>query len=351
MPRSPNSPAANFGRDDPFAHLLKVTRPALVLAPSTLLEDIAGRLAEAGVIDAVARGDTGPVYDWLMTLVPLQGISDAIAFGYAEQHGRATWAAVVAALNASPSCPRLASYWAFADCGYRKVAATCAEARHRPTCPLPTLPLRKGGLNQAAYSLALFIRDVCGGDFIGWLDRRLAGGDPGIGSSNRSQAMRAVVLGPLTSIVGVSDKLWSMMLAELLLVADPNRERWVTTGASMIAIDSLVHNFLHRSGALHRFGAEHPYGPACYADGGCADLIEGLAQRVDAREFNPAFPAVFPRFVQHAIWLWCAEWGLNLCNGRRIDDTDRCQQIYCPAYMGCDRVTLHVVLQGPPTSK
>lgn len=329
---------------DLYDHLLKVTRPALVLAPSTLLEDVTGRLAEAGVIDAVARGDTGPVYDWLMTLVPLQGISDAIAFGYAEQHGRATWAAVVAALNASPSCPRLASYWAFADCGYRKAAGTCAEARHRHACPLPTLPLRKGGLNQAAYSLALFIRDACGGDFIGWIDRRLAQGDPGIGSPYRSQMMRTAVLGPLTSIVGISDKLWSMMLAELLLAADLNRERWVTTGASMIAIDSLVHNFMHRSGTLRRFVASHGYGPACYAAGGCADIIQGLAKHVDAREFNPAFPATFPRYVQHAIWLWCAEWGLNLCNGRKIDDTGRCQQIYCPAHSACDRVVLHAAL-------
>ncbi len=196
MPKSPSSPLKNLGLGDPYAHLLAVTRPALVLAPPTLLENVTGRLAEAGVIDAVARGDTGPVYDWLMTLVPLQGISDAIAFDYAEQHGRATWAAVVAALNALPSCPRLRRYWAFADCGYRKTAGTCAEARHRPACPLPTLPLRKGGLNQAAYSLALFIRDVCGGDFIGWLDMRLAEADPGIGMRNRSQAMRAAVLAP-----------------------------------------------------------------------------------------------------------------------------------------------------------
>ncbi|WP_187273354.1 hypothetical protein [Methylobacterium sp. WL19] len=90
-----------------------------------------------------------------------------------------------------------------------------------------------------------------------------------------------------------------------------------------------------------RFNAEHPYGPNCYAAGGCADIIEGFAERIDAREFNPAFPATFPRYVQHAIWLWCAEWGWNLCNGRKIDDTGRCQQIYCPAHSGCDRIALY----------
>ena len=60
----------------------------------------------------------------------------------------------------------------------------------------------------------------------------------------------------------------------------------------MIAIDTLVHNFLHRTGILHRFGADHAYGAACYRPGGCADIIEAVAERIDARPFNPAFPAV-----------------------------------------------------------
>ena len=38
-----------------------------------------------------------------------------------------------------------------------------------------------------------------------------------------------------------------MAFANLLLGADPSRERWVTTGASMVAIDTLVHNWLHRT--------------------------------------------------------------------------------------------------------
>jgi hypothetical protein len=34
-----------------------------------------------------------------------------------------------------------------------------------------------GRLNQLAYSLFLFIRDVADGDFVGWIDRRLADAD------------------------------------------------------------------------------------------------------------------------------------------------------------------------------
>ena len=69
----------------------------------------------------------------------------------------------------------------------------------------------------------------------------------------------------------------------------------------MIAIDTLVHGFLHRKGTLRRCQAEHVYGPACSAAGGCADIIEAVAAKIDAREFNHDFPVTFPRFVQHAI--------------------------------------------------
>jgi len=42
-------------------------------------------------------------------------------------------------------------------------------------------------------------------------------------------------LEPLCCIHGVSSKVLSMAFANLLLGADPSRERWVTTGASMVA--------------------------------------------------------------------------------------------------------------------
>jgi len=108
----------------------------------------------------------------------------------------------------------------------------------------------------------------------------------------------------------------------------------------MIAVDTLVHNFLHRTGILRDFDAAHPYGARCYAPGGCAAIIERIAGKIDARCFNPAFPANFPRFVQHAIWRFCAEAGLNRCNGRRINDRAPCQQADCPVFAGCGRVPL-----------
>ena len=109
----------------------------------------------------------------------------------------------------------------------------------------------------------------------------------------------------------------------------------------MVTVDTLVHNFLHRTGILHRFRAGHAYGAACYRPGGCADIIAAVVQRIDARAFNPAFPAVFPRFVQHAIWRYCAQQGFDVCNGNRIDDRKSCDNAYCQMYNICDRISLY----------
>jgi hypothetical protein len=131
-----------------------------------------------------------------------------------------------------------------------------------------------------------------------------------------------------------------MALADLLLGSDPLRQRWVTTGASMIAIDTLVHAFLHRTGVLRRARAEHPYGPRCYAPNGCADIIAAFAQTIDARQFHSEFPAHFPRFLQHAIWRFCATSVMNVCNGNQINDNRGCDNTHCPNFEICDRKPL-----------
>ena len=133
-------------------------------------------------------------------------------------------------------------------------------------------------------------------------------------------------------------------------VADILRRRWplilaaslVLNGflAGMIAVDTLVHNWMHRSGCLADLGAEHPYGPGCYTPGGCAGIIEAAAQRINAQRYCPEGPAIFPRLVQKAIWLFCTESGFDLCNGNRIDDRHACMQLACPVREGCARLPL-----------
>src|SRR3954466_11841053 len=105
--------------------------------------------------------------------------------------GLLRWSDIVAALKGSR--PALAfGARDFADCRYRKGARTCAKPQHFPRCPLPLYPMRKGSLNQSAYSLALFIRDACAGDFVGWIDQRLAAADQADGP-DRADRLRAAV--------------------------------------------------------------------------------------------------------------------------------------------------------------
>jgi hypothetical protein len=79
----------------------------------------------------------------------------------------------------SPACPKLNGYWRFDDFGYRKGANTCSEPHHIDACPLPRHQLRNGRLNQMAYSLYFFMRDVAGGDFVGRVDQQIAAIDLG----------------------------------------------------------------------------------------------------------------------------------------------------------------------------
>jgi hypothetical protein len=256
-----------------------------------------------------------------------------------ERHGRATWRDLADKLGHGASCPKLTSYWQFHDCRYQKASRTCAEPDHIDQCPLPTHRLRNGRLNQLAYSLFLFIRDVADGDLVGWIDNQLAmADDPS--APDRLARMIEAVIGPLRNIYAVADKVLMMALSCILIGGGKGRPRWLEVGSAMIAVDTLVHNFLHRTGILARFDADHPYGAACYRPNGCADIIRTVSTQIDAWSFNREFPQPFPRFVQHAIWRYCAQLGLNVCNGNRINDRGRCDNVYCQIYSICDRISL-----------
>jgi len=159
-------------------------------------------------------------------------------------------------------------------------------------------------------------------------------------SANWLASLREAIIGPLRNVYGVADKVLAVALADLLLSAGQQRPVWREVGATLVAVDTLVHNFLHRTGILRRLRAEHAYGERCYRAGGCADILTLLAADIDARQFNPTFPKAFPRFVQHAIWRYCAGDGLDICNGNPIDDDARCDNRHCQLFRHCDRVAL-----------
>jgi hypothetical protein len=302
-----------------------------------LIDEI--RTDNGAIRSAIKQRDTAVLFDWLMAMLSYQGISDQVAYDYMQQHGRVKWHEIERDLANKPSCPKLQSYWQFHGCRYHKTSSTCAEPDHIARCPLPAHDLRNGRLNQTAYSLHLFIRDIAENDLVGWIEAQLASATAPV-DANQLGPMRDELLKPLRHVYGVSDKVLSMALSVLLMAAPKNMRLWAEVGVGMIAIDTLVHNFLVRTGILRRFNADHPYGPACYRPGGCADIIRTLAEQIDAREFNPLFPKTFPRFVQHAIWRYCAENGLDVCNGNRINDDARCNNPYCQVRSMCDRVML-----------
>lgn len=321
-------------------HARAVLAPVLRLAPRAYLTARASEACRSGVADAVRAHHTPTILDAFLSAMALQGIGDRAAFAFLDRVGRPSHHAILRELDQGASCPCLGSYWRFEGCGFRRGSWTCAEPRHRSRCLVPRIPARKGALAVGAAALVLFVRDVCDGDLVGWIDGRLEAADrPDLGAG-RGRALTASVVGPLSEVSGVGPKVASMLLADFLLGADPRRERWTTAGADAVVVDSLVHNFLHRSGILGRLGAEHAYGPRCYAPGGCVDVVHGLADRFDAREVDPTYPARFPRLLQFAIWSFCAASERNVCNGNRVDDRRSCALRYCPTGPFCDRVVL-----------
>jgi hypothetical protein len=334
-PKIAKPPAAGIN------HAVRLIHAICGLAGSaTLIDDIRADLAADKVRAAIRHRDTGTVFDWLLAALSYQGISDQVAYDYMEQHGRAAWRDIDQKLGHGFSCPKLKSYWHFHSCRYEKLSRTCAEPDHIGRCPLPSHDLRNGHLNQTAYSLFLFIRDIADGDLIGWIDAQLAAANSPAGP-DRLTRMAAGLIEPMREIYGVSDKVLAMALSSILLGAPKKMVLWTEVGGGMIAIDTLVHNFLHRTGILTRFNANHLYGAACYRRGGCAEIVRAVAERIDARQFNPWFPQIFPRFVQRAIWKYCSQSGLDVCNGNRIDDSRRCGNLDCRVRPMCDRVALH----------
>ena len=92
-------------------HAVRVVRSVCCLAgAASLIADIRVDLRAEGIPRAVRRHDTATLFNWLVSALSYQGISDQVAAEYMERHGSATWADIDAKLAACPTCPKLASY-------------------------------------------------------------------------------------------------------------------------------------------------------------------------------------------------------------------------------------------------
>jgi hypothetical protein len=312
-----------------------------VAGSATLIEDAREAGREKPLGRSIERLDTPALFDWLVKTFSFQGISDRAASEYMRKHGSITWLEISYRLSKKPSCPKLKSYWHFHGCRYRKGNKTCARPDLIGRCPLPKHRLRNGRLNQSAYSLYFFLRDVADGDLVNWIDGRLSWASAGSRRHLLSR-WRESILGPMRNIFGLGDKVLSMALADLLLAAQSGRDHWHRLGGNFVAIDTLVHKFFQRTGILTLIGKRHRYGPTCYEDAGCTGAMMQIANRIDARQFNPEYPRFFPRFIQHAIWRFCAQDGLAVCNSTKISDRKRCGNLYCRVFRMCAREKINL---------
>jgi hypothetical protein len=184
-------------------HARSLVRQVCAIAGQvTCIDDLRHDAVETGLIAAVEAHDTAVIFDWLMHELSHQGISDAVADGYMDRHGNVTWAAIAASLATNPRCDKLQGYWAFTDCRYHKGFQTCAEPNQFGDCPLPRHRLRNGRLNQTAYSLFLFIRDIAGGDIVGWIDQQLTDHSGAATRSTITAAAQTCGVGCTAAVIG-----------------------------------------------------------------------------------------------------------------------------------------------------
>jgi hypothetical protein len=250
------------------------------------------------------------LYQYLAEAFLLAGGGDQSNLAYySKQQRKPTFNRIRQALTTA-QCPKLSGFDAFKGCGYRKTGHQCNEPAFLGTCPVPAFDMKRGPLNQMAFSLYFFLRDVAQRDFYAYVTEHFRQGELAAGAVNdRLQSF----VGKVTAIANVGPKLAHMALSGLFLTRYPDWD-YREVGLRMVAIDSLVHNFLHRTGILANYQSEHVYGPRCYSQTGCFGVIQDLAHHIDCREFDPSLPAHFPRFIQHHIWAYGAKDGENICN-------------------------------------
>src|SRR3954471_18794653 len=87
----PNHPK-NHNAGSAIDHAVRLIHAVCGLAGSAkLIDEMRVELRAEKVLAAISKRETGPVFDWLMSALSYQGISDQVAFDYMQRHGRATW--------------------------------------------------------------------------------------------------------------------------------------------------------------------------------------------------------------------------------------------------------------------
>src|SRR5262249_22198443 len=109
---STRAPAAHSSRRRALRHAVDLAYGVCCLAgPPSFIDDVRESKQGRALRAAARRRDTEPIFDWLMSELSLQGISDRVARDYIAGHGNLGRADIDRALRSDPSCPKLRGYW------------------------------------------------------------------------------------------------------------------------------------------------------------------------------------------------------------------------------------------------
>jgi hypothetical protein len=114
------------------------------------------------------------------------------------------------------------------------------------TCPVPHLDMKKGVLNQMAFSLFFFLRDVCRGDFYRFVQNQF--GDRPLPERELGERIQGFI-DQVSRIKNVGPKLVDMVFSHIFFTQAPGWD-YRAIGVRMVAIDTLVHNFLAKTGTF-----------------------------------------------------------------------------------------------------
>ena len=126
-------------------HAVRVVHSVCCLAgAASLIDDIRADLRAEGIPTAIRRHDTAKLFDWLISALSYQGISDQVAAEYMERHGRPRWADIDVKVASQSHLPQARKLLAFPRLPVRQDQPDMFRARsHRRMSPaLPPVAQR-----------------------------------------------------------------------------------------------------------------------------------------------------------------------------------------------------------------
>jgi hypothetical protein len=115
-----------------------IHRVCCLAGTADLLDEIRNDDGGVGITASIRNGDTPALFDWLVSALSYQGISDQVAEAYMDRYGSATWADIRAKLVQGVTCPNSRATGTFMAAATTRVAGpvrsriTSRRARCRP---------------------------------------------------------------------------------------------------------------------------------------------------------------------------------------------------------------------------